>query len=144
MKKNEQLKLEYLETLDKVIKDLNQKALKAKEGGSMDEFILGKIKCNVVDIFQKMFNTSYQNVYVALKIPHLKEHIAQYENKHEQLYAAYMSFFEKISAPWKEKALKDKEFGKLEDYHKEQEKLNMAEEVKKIFKEHYQRIFGGE
>ena len=143
VEKNEMLKKEYLEKLDQYMKELRDKANKCRTAGSMDEFVLEQIKINVVDIFSKMFKVSYENVYSNPRIEKLKKYIDATPVKHQQLYGAYMHFFEEIPAPWKAKALKDQEFGKDEEYFKETIKLNIAEEIKEIFNENFNKVYGG-
>jgi hypothetical protein len=53
-----------------------------------------------------------------------------------------MGFFEKIPAPWREKAEKDQRFGRMSEYETEQVKLQLADEVKALFIAHFNQIFG--
>jgi len=127
----EQLKGDYLMELTSLIDGWkgNSDRLKKEEAG--DESILEAIKVNVGDIFYKMFNVSYNNSC---------KNIQTEEEELKKLETAYLAFFDKIPAPWKEKAEKDKEHNMLEEFYKEQIKLETAEKVKNLFIEHYKKL----
>lgn len=129
MKKHEILKKEYLEILDDEIKAIKKKELELRQKNFIDESNMEKIKYNIIDIFVKMFNVSYNKVYGKNVIDEI--------NSYNELYLTYMNFFEKIPASWKAKAEKDKKFDMDKEYIIEKIKLDTMEEVKFIFKEVY-------
>lgn len=141
MEKHEQLVQEYSQALQGYIQQLKDAEASCKAAGDKEGMVREKVKGNVVDIFQKMFTVSYNNVYVKRQIPDFAKY-DQYPEKHEQLRAAYLDFFTKIPTPWREKAEKDKQFGRMGEYETEQVKLQLADEVKALFAEHYNRVFG--
>lgn len=127
----EQLKGDYLKELTSLIDGWKENSTRLRKEESMDEAILESIKVNVGDIFFKMFNVSYNNSC---------KNINSEEEELKKLKAAYLAFFDKIPAPWKEKAEKDKEHNMMEELYKEQIKLETAELVKDLFLEHYKKI----
>lgn len=147
MERHEELFVEYGKALDELMEKWTLEGeaarLLGETGGDMSGYIYSKLRKNVADIFKKMFHTSYNNVYDTLKISQLKEFMLENQTQEEQFYSVYMSFFEKISNPWKEKAEKDKLFGKTEEYAKEQVKLSAAAELRTLFNSYYQRFYGG-
>lgn len=130
----EQLKEEYLKQVTSLISKWKENSFSLKNDGANDEAILENIKVNVGDIFYKMFNISYNNSYKKIEAP---------EVELKKLYNTYLEFFEKIPAPWKEKLIKDKEYNLMEDYYKEELKLETADKIKNLFIEDYERLNGG-
>lgn len=128
----EQLKEEYLKELQVLVNNYKKASIKLAEEGSSDEAILETIKANIGDIFLKLFNVSYKKSY-------------KYEEpdkvKLKRLSETYFDFFNKIPAPWQEKMVKDKKHNMMEEYYIEQIKLKIAEEIKKLFIEHFNRLY---
>lgn len=128
----EQLKEEYLKELSVLANDYKKGSIYLAEEGSKDEAILETIKANICDIFYKLFNVSYNKS-------------CKHENSEEvelkKLSEAYFEFFDKIPTPWREKMIKDKEHNKMDEYYKEQIKLETAEEIKSLFIKHYHRFY---
>ena len=129
----EQLKEEYLKQVTSLISKWKENSISLKNDGANDEAILENIKVNVGDIFYKMFNISYNSSYKKIEAP---------EVELKRLYITYLEFFEKIPAPWKEKLIKDKEYNLMEDYYKEELKLETADKIKNLFIEDYERLNG--
>jgi hypothetical protein len=127
----EQLKEEYLKAVTTLINKWKESSIRLKNEGANDEAILENIKVNVGDVFYKMFNISYNN---SCK----KVESAEVELK--KLYTSYLAFFDKIPAPWKEKLIKNKEYNMMEEYYKEELKLETAEEMKNLFIQYYERL----
>lgn len=123
MKNNEILKEEYLGLLHNKMKDIKQKEIELKEENFIDESNMEKIKLNVIDIFVKMFDVSYNKAH----------------GDYDELYSVYMNFFQKIPASWKDKAEKDKKFNMTKEYIIEKIKLDTMEEVKAIFQGCYNK-----
>lgn len=144
MQKHEQLFQEFNNTLDNMMQKINKEAVDAKQVGDQRGLVHGQIKKNVVDIFQKMYKVSYNNVFVNPQIPDLVKIIEEHDCKEKQFYAVYLSFFNKIPAPWKEKSEKDQKFGKIEEFEKEQSKLQVAEKIKALFVTNYKKVYGDE
>lgn len=144
LQKHERLFQEFNNTLDAMMQKINDEAMNAKQVGDQTSFVHGQIKKNVVDIFQKMYKVSYNNVYVKPQIPDLVKIIEQHDSREEQFFATYLSFFNKIPTPWKEKAEKDQKFGKIEECKKEQSKLQIADEIKELFVTNYKKVYGDE
>lgn len=128
----EQLKEAYLNEITEIINLWKENYVRLREEGSIDESILESIKVNVGDIFYKMFNISYNNSC---------RNIESEEAELNKLSKAYLAFFNKIPAPWKEKMAKDKEFNMMEEYYKEQIKLEAAEKIKNLFIEYYDKFY---
>lgn len=143
MERHEQLQKEYLQVLEGYIQQLKVNEANFRMNGDKEALVREKVKANVVDIFQKMFTVSYNNVYVKRQIPDFVKYEEAYGEKEQRLYAAYMDYFEKIPRSWREKAEKDKKFGRIAEYETEQIKLQLADEVQSLFIEHFHRIFGG-
>jgi hypothetical protein len=139
MGNNEKLKTKYLEVLEVKVKDIRETAARFKAEGNQDEYVMGQIRVNVVDIFQKMFVLSYNNIYTKLNNKNIERSINPEDDKFKQLYDAYIGFFEEIPAPWKIKMEKDKSFGKMEEYNREVEKLRMVEALRRCFTELWQQ-----
>lgn len=133
MTKCEQLKSEYLNEITALMDAWKDKSARLEQEGSTDEAILERIRVNIGDIFYKMFNVSYNKAC-------RNTETAQVELK--RLSDAYLDFFEKIPAPWKEKMAKDKEHNMMEEYYKEQIKLETVEQIKKLFVQYYDRYNG--
>ncbi len=127
----EQLKEEYLKQVTTLINEWKDNSIELRNEGANDEAVLENIKVNVGDIFYKMFNISYNN---SCK----KVEPAEVELK--KLYTSYLAFFDKIPAPWKEKLKKDKEYNMMEEYYKEQLKLETADKIKNLFIEYYETL----
>jgi hypothetical protein len=127
----ERLKEEYMKELGELIDELKEKSADLNREGSKDEAVFENIKLNIVDIFQKMFNISYNNS--CKKMYPEDEEI-------EKLQKSYLAFFDKIPAPWKEKMAKDKDHNMMEECFKEQIKLETADQVKNLFIKHYDRF----
>lgn len=143
MEQHEQLQKDYMQALEGYIQQLKSNEADWRQKGDKEGLVQEKVKANVVDIFQKMFTVSFNNVYVKRQIPDFVKYEEAYSEKEQRLYAAYMGYFEKISAPWREKAEKDQKFGRIAEYETEQLKLQLADEVKALFIEHFNRAFGG-
>jgi hypothetical protein len=128
----EQLKEEYLKELQALVNNYKIASARLSERGSSDEAILETIKANIGDIFFKLFDVSYKKSckYKESEKVELKK-----------LAETYFDFFNKIPAPWKEKMLKDKEYNMMKEYYIEQIKLETAEEVKKLFVKHFDRLY---
>lgn len=128
-----QLKEDYLLALAALIDNWKNNAIELRANNSTDEAILEQIKVNVGDIFYKIFNVSYKNTYKNTKNDQCTE--IQYE----KLYTSYLTFFNKIPAPWKEKALKDKEHNIMDEYYKEELKLATVDKIKNLFIDYYEK-----
>ena len=140
MEKHEILKEEYVNILNEKIKEKMGKAELLKNQDSMDEANFEKIKANVLDIFLKMFNISYDNIYKKLNNKNVISAINSETDKYANLYHAYMNFFSKIPAPWIEKSIKDKEHNMVKEYLIEEMKLNTVKEIKDVFDGCYNRF----
>lgn len=127
----EQLKKEYLEGLNEIMTSLKEKANGLKEEGAVDEAILENIKLNIYDIFCTLFNVSYKKSCLRTN---------EEQDKLKALSKAYFEFFDKIPAPWKEKMVKDKEHNMMEEYYKEELKLETADEIKNMFIKYYDKF----
>lgn len=125
----EQLKEEYLKEISALISSHKEESKKLSEEGSSDEAILETIKVNICEIFYTVFNVSYKKSCRNGEDSGLKK-----------LGDAYFDFFDKIPVPWKEKMVKDKEHNMMEEYYKEEIKLEMADEIKELFIKHYNRL----
>jgi hypothetical protein len=128
----EQLKVEFLKEVEALINGWKAKSIMLTSEGSNDEAILETIKANVGDIFYKLFNVSYNNSCKNVEDDYVEL---------RKLSKAYFDFFDKIPAPWKEKMTKDKDHNLMEEYYKEQIKLDTAEQVKNLFIKHYGRFY---
>lgn len=126
----EQLKGEYLKEITVLIDGWKENASRLKKQESMDEAILENIKVNVAEIFYKMFIVSYNKS--------CKNVLAE-EEELKNLHDAYLAFFDKIPAPWKVKAEKDKQHNMMEEFYKEQIKLETADKVKDLFVKYYKK-----
>lgn len=142
MEKHEELYQEYTQRLGQYIAALKEAETEHKEKGDQAAVIRQKVKGNVAEIFQKMFQISYNNTYVKRQIPDFVKYEETYPERHERLQAAYLDFFNKIPAPWREKAEKDQRFGRQAEFATEQLKLAIAEELKALFIGCYTRIYG--
>lgn len=131
MKKTEQLKRVYLEELEALLNVYRQNSIELANNSSEDEAILEKIKMNICDIFFKMFNVSYNKSC---------KNVESEEIELNKLKEAYLDFFEKIPLSWKEKMEKDKSFNMMEEFYKEEIKLEVADKLKRMFLEHYERV----
>jgi len=127
-----QLKEEFLSEIEVLISGWKEISIRLASEGSNDEAILETIKVNIGDIFYKLFNVSYKKVC---------KNVEDDEIELRKLLKTYFDFFEKISAPWKEKMVKDKEHNMMEEYYKEQIKLETAEQIKSLFVKYYDRFY---
>lgn len=127
----EQLKEEYLKELSSIVNSYKIKSVRLAEEGSNDEAVLETIKANIGDIFYTLFNTSYKKSC---------EKGESEKTELSKLSETYFNFFDRIPAPWREKMYKDKEHNMMEEYYKEEIKLETAELIKKLFIEHFGRI----
>ncbi|WP_250816249.1 hypothetical protein [Clostridium swellfunianum] len=127
----EQLKEEYLKELQALISTYKKASERRAEEGSSDEAILETIKSNIGDIFFKLFNVSYRKA--------CKQEESEIVEL-RKLAETYYDFFNKIPEPWREKMLKDKEHNMMQEYYIEQIKLETAEQVKKLFEKHFNRL----
>lgn len=134
MERHEELYSKYFVDLEEIMKELEEKEGAFKEEGNGNGLILKKIEKNVIDIFMKMLKISYDNVYVKTN--------TNTASKEQQFYSGYMAMFDKITTPWVQKAEKDKKFGRIEEYEKEQVKMRMAEDIKEQFKLKFREIYG--
>lgn len=140
MERHEILKQRFINELtERMDKEKEQiKFLMSEE--RRDEANLERIKMNVLDIFYKMFNVSYNYVYSNLKNENLRNCTEGENDSYKKLYLAYMYFFDKIPAPWHEKAKKDKEHNNTSGYIIEELKINTAEDIKKLFLDYYNSL----
>lgn len=128
----EQLKEVYLKELASLVNGYKKESNRLTEYGSNDEAILETIKANIGEIFYKLFNVSYKKSCKLEKSEKIEL---------RKLSEAYFDFFNKIPAPWQEKMAKDKEHNMMEEYYKEQIKLETAEQVKNLFIKHFDRFY---
>lgn len=131
----EELKKDYLGKLEELLKGYNEKSKELRKQGANDGAILETIKGNIVDIFCKVFNVSYNKSCKSNKVQ---------KEKFKDLSMMYLAFFDKIPAPWKEKMAKDKEHDMMEEYYIEEIKLETAEKVKVIFLEYHDKYWASE
>ncbi len=124
------LKDEYLKELTKLIDEFKEKSIILREDGAGDEAILETIKANVCDIFYKLFNVSYKKSF---------DNSEDSDECYSKLYIAYNDFLNKIPAPWVGKMAKDKENHMMEEFYKEQIKLETAKHIKDLFEEYYNK-----
>lgn len=127
----EKLKEEYLKEVTMLMDGWKNSSIALKAEERCDEAILEDIRINIGDIFYKMFILSFNNSF--------KGADSEME-KLEKLKKMYLAFFDKIPAQWRVKLLKDKEYNMMEDYYKEQIKLETADKLKNLFLEHYERL----
>lgn len=131
MERCEILKEEYIKQVQELINNWKDKAIKLRKQGAEDDAILENIKVNVIDIFSKMFDISYN------KVCNGKD---EDDIKLDNLYKTYLEYFNKIPKSWIEKREKDKEHGMMKEYYIEQIKLETADMVKNLFLDHYNKI----
>ncbi|EYE87214.1 hypothetical protein Q428_14545 [Fervidicella metallireducens AeB] len=129
MEKHQILREEFIKALNNRITETNSHAEFLKNDDSNDEAMLEKIKTNVMDIFHKMFNASYNKVYGK---PNSKIENSEDEN-YKNLYLAYMSFFDKIPSQWIANHAKAKEHNMYKEQLIEEIKINTANEIKDMF-----------
>ena len=130
MTMSEELKEEYSKNITELMNTLKENAKRLNLEGSEDEAILENIKVNVVDIFYKMFHVSYNKTC---------KNIEQHAIELDKLKVAYFEFFHKIPAAWVENMAKAKEHNLMEEYYKEEIKLETVGAVKELFIEHFNR-----
>lgn len=126
------LKEEYLNEITALINEWKANSSRLVSEGSNDEAVLETIKVNIADIFYKMFNVSFNKSCRNLEPENVEL---------RKLGETYLAFFDKIPAPWRGKMAKDKEHNQMEEYYKEQIKLQTAEQVKNIFVKHYNSCY---
>ena len=131
MERCEILKEEYIKQVQELINNWKDKAIKLRKQGAEDDAILENIKVNVIDIFSKMFDISYN------KVCNGKD---EDDIKLDNLYETYLEYFNKIPKSRIEKREKDKEHGMMKEYYIEQIKLETADMVKNLFLDHYNKI----
>lgn len=131
MERCEILKEAYVNEIQSLINNYKDKSVELRKQGAGDEAILENIKVNVIDIFSKMFQISYDKVCNGKDEDHIKL---------DNLYEIYLAYFDKISKSWIEKREKDKEHGMMKEYYIEQIKLDTADMVKNLFLDHYNKI----
>ena len=142
MNLHEKLKETYQAELAQRVQGWKERAEELNLAGAQDDSIMEKIKINVGEIFLKMFEVSYNNVYGNPKIKLPSMGGALTGGKEELLKKTYLEFFNKIPAPWKIKAEKDKQHNMHEEYHKECLKLETAEDIKALFLRHFEALEG--
>jgi len=125
MEKLEQLKSAYINQLEKMIDRWEEKGRAEKSSGNELEYTKTLIKVNIGGIYKKMFNVACKN---------LKDEIF--------IYQSYLDLLEKINTPWKEKLIKNKEFGIDEEVLKEETKLITSNEIILMFKDCHKKVFG--
>ncbi len=113
--------IRFQEELKDAIKGYREKEEELSTEGAQDEAVMEKIKLNITDIFHKMFLLSLKRVNVILPDPF------------SQLKEAYLPFFTRIPASWKEKAQKDKEYNRVLEGIIEEIKLKRAREIEMRF-----------
>lgn len=128
----EKFKEEYLKEVSELINEWKKNSERLRQEGSNDEGILETIKANVGDIFQKIFNVSYNN-----SCKNAEEQCV----KLNRLSKMYLAYFDKIPASWKEKMAKDREHNMMEEYYIEEIKLLAAEKIKNLFREYYDKFY---
>lgn len=126
------LKEEYLKDIKQIEERCKAEAARLNAEEARDEAILENIKLNIIDIFTKMFNISFSK---ACRGGDEREQL-------KNLNVEYMHFFERIPAPWRVKMSKDLEHNMMEEYYKEEIKLNMVDTMKDLFKEYYNKYYG--
>lgn len=129
---HEQLKREFLSELNSRIEKCKELESKLLQEDRNDEAVFEKIKGNVYDIFFKMFEVSYNGVYLGKN--------SDVKQSYQDLKARYDSFFTKIPAPWKVKREKDKNHGLTDGMIVEDVKINTAEEIKELFENYYKKF----
>ena len=130
MTTSEELKEEYTKNITELTNTLKKNAKRLFIEGSEDEAILENIKVNVVDIFYKMFQVSYNKTC---------KNVEQQAVELDKLKTAYLEFFHKIPTAWLENMGKAKENNLMVEYYKEQIKLETVGVIKELFMEHYNR-----
>lgn len=131
MERCEILKEAYVNEIQSLINNYKDKSVELRKQGAGDEAILENIKVNVIDIFSKMFQISYD------KVCNGKD---EDDIKLDNLYETYLAYFDRIPRSWIEKREKDKEHGMMKEYYIEQIKLDTADMVKNLFLDHYNKI----
>ncbi len=121
MKAYEAFIIKFQEELRDAIKGCREKEEELSTEGAQDEAVMEKIKLNITDIFHKMFLLSLKRVNVLQPAPF------------SQLKEAYLPFFTRIPASWKEKAQKDKEYNRVLEGIIEEIKLKRAREIEARF-----------
>ncbi|QNO15079.1 hypothetical protein HYG86_10040 [Alkalicella caledoniensis] len=134
MNREERLKKSFLEEIQGKTMVSKARAKDLLDEERQDEANFEKIKTNVYDIFEKMFNISYKNIYSA------KNQANTDREKYQLLEVEFLKFLEKIPAPWKQKAIKDKEHGLIEDLIIEELKISTAEEIRDLFQHKYEKF----
>jgi hypothetical protein len=126
----EKLKEEYLNEMNALMDGWKKSSESLRAEERFDEAVLEDIKVNIADIFYKMFTLSFNNSCKGTD---------SQVNELGKLKDMYLAFFNKIPASWKVKLQKDKEYNMMEEYYKEEIKLETADKVKSLFLEYYEK-----
>lgn len=127
----EQFKTEFTNELTAMIDAWKEKSKRLAEEGSEDEAILEKIKMNVGDIFSKMFIKAWKDTCKAGAVIGAETETGSLEL--DRLTGNYFELLDRITAPWAEKMVKDKEHNMMEKYYIEQIKLETAQQIRDMF-----------
>jgi len=123
---------DYLDYVQKLMAEYNNKVKELKADNREDESILFKVRINICDIFCKMIHAADQKV-AAMKIAEEAEYEKSFQKE-------YLNWFEKIPASW----ITNLELAKKHDdvivVQTEEIKLETAELLRKKFIE----LSGGE
>lgn len=125
------LKEDYLKEIKKIEDRYKKNSKRLAVEEAKDEAILEDIKVNIIDIFLKMFDISFNKAC---------SNKGNEYDKMEKLKDEYFKFFDKISTPWRVKMTKDKEHNMMEEYYKEEIKIQVADDMKNRFIEHYNKL----
>lgn len=120
----EELRKDYLEELTTLMTNFKNSATTLSNENRNDEAILENIKINICKIFSTVFNVSYKQSCINKTSENIEL---------KNLFNNYIDFFNKLPKSWKEKLIKDEEFGMIDEYYKEKVKLETANEIKQIF-----------
>lgn len=133
MYRGEAVKEEFLGIINKRVEELKKSAKILMEEDRRDEAKFEKVKLNVYEIFEKMFLISFKSAYRD------GSNTSSDDKDYYLLEEEYNKFFEKITKPWKDNAVKDKEHGLSNDLMIEEIKIETAEEIKSTFKDIHQK-----
>ncbi|MDR7855150.1 hypothetical protein [Tissierella sp.] len=115
------LKENYLSFLREEQEDLRKSIEDLQKQECVDDANLQKIRLNIVEIFNKMFNISLSDSPIALR-------------------EKYLGFFQKITEPWYVNKEKAQKFGDENEAIIEDIKIQEAEKLKSQFVECYNQL----
>ena len=110
-------------------KNIKKSIEKLDSSEAKDEAIHEKVRLNIYEIFETLFNTSIKKVYGL--------HLSEDEVLYESLSKTYLEFFTRIPASWRINYEKAKANGDAYNLFLEELKLDTAEKIKDNFTKLY-------